>query len=68
MDLYPQTLQDRRPDKNIEKANSYHFDEDISEQNDLAPTMPQKVENLQQRWNDWNATLPEPHWRPRPIE
>lgn len=24
VDLYPQTLQDRRPDKNPEKANSYH--------------------------------------------
>lgn len=24
VDLYPQTLQDQRPDKNPEKANSYH--------------------------------------------
>ena len=58
---------------NIQIANTgpirlFNLDTDISERNDLAGSMRQKAENLQRRWEAWNATLPEPSWHPQPIE
>lgn len=46
----------------------FHLENDMAEEDDLAPGIPDKVESLQKRWEDWNATLPEPSWRPRPID
>lgn len=40
----------------------YNLAEDIAESKDLAETMPEKVKELDQAWQAWNAQLQEPKW------
>jgi arylsulfatase A-like enzyme len=40
----------------------YNLRDDIGETKDLAAAMPEKVTELQTKWNDWNATLVKPLW------
>ena len=46
----------------------YDLASDIAEENDLAAKRPEKVDELRRRWESWNAKLPNPSWKPRPIE
>jgi arylsulfatase A-like enzyme len=43
-------------------ARLYRLSDDIREAVDLAKAMPDKVQELQRRWNAWNATLIAPLW------
>ena len=45
----------------------YDLGHDIGESNDLAASPPEKVAELQQRWDRWTGTLDEPLWRPEPL-
>ncbi len=40
----------------------YRLSDDIGETKDLAAAMPEKVKELQSKWNAWNATLVRPLW------
>jgi arylsulfatase A-like enzyme len=40
----------------------YNLSKDIGENIDLAATMPDKVNELQEQWDEWNATLVKPLW------
>ncbi len=40
----------------------YNLRDDIGETKDLAAAMPDKVSELQTKWNAWNATLVKPLW------
>jgi len=46
----------------VTAAKLYRLSDDIGEQNDLAATMPDKVAELQKRWDAWNAELVAPLW------
>jgi arylsulfatase A-like enzyme len=43
-------------------ARLYRLSNDIGEQTDLATSMPDKLAELQARWDAWNATLSKPLW------
>jgi arylsulfatase A-like enzyme len=43
----------------------YDLGQDIGEASDLAGSHPDKVAELQQRWDRWNETLVEPLWMPK---
>lgn len=43
----------------------YNLAKDISEENNLAETLPEKVAELQQALDRWNAQLSEPRWQGR---
>ncbi len=61
-----------RYDKNVDlrtghkeaatEAKLYNLASDIGESKDLAATMPEKVKELQTKWDSWNATLMKPLW------
>jgi len=40
----------------------YHLSEDIAESHDLASEQPEKLKELQSKWNEWSATLAKPLW------
>jgi len=42
----------------------FHLEEDVGEENDLSSSRPEKVRELQEAWDRWNALLPEPSWKP----
>lgn len=42
----------------------YDLSSDLSETNDLAAAQPDKVHELEVRWNAWNAEQSAPAWRP----
>lgn len=42
----------------------FNLKEDISEENDLAADNPEVVKELQAKWDEWAAQLPEPAWYP----
>lgn len=46
----------------VTAAKLYRLSDDIGETNDLAEKMPEKVAELQKRWDAWNAELPDPLW------
>lgn len=46
----------------VTAARLYNLANDLGETNDLAAVMPEKVRELQARWNAWNAGNPEPLW------
>jgi arylsulfatase A-like enzyme len=46
----------------VTAAKLYNLSNDIGEQTDLAAKMPEKVAELQARWDQWNATLVDPLW------
>ena len=43
-------------------ARLYRLSDDIGESKDLSETMPDKVKELQAKWDAWNATLAKPLW------
>jgi arylsulfatase A-like enzyme len=43
-------------------AKLYDLANDIGESKDLAAAMPDKVKELQSKWDAWNATLVKPLW------
>jgi len=47
-----------------EGAKLYNLANDIGEKNDLAANHPEKVKELSDAWNAWNATLVDPKWTP----
>jgi arylsulfatase A-like enzyme len=46
----------------VTAARLYDLADDIGETKDLAATMPEKVKELQAKWDTWNATLAAPLW------
>ncbi len=46
----------------VTAAKLYHLSDDIGETKDLAAAMPDKVKELQAKWDAWNATLVAPLW------
>jgi arylsulfatase A-like enzyme len=52
---------DDRPHK-VSGAKLYRLSDDIGESKDLAAAMPERVRELQARWDAWNATLVKPLW------
>jgi arylsulfatase A-like enzyme len=46
----------------VTEARLYRLSDDIGETKDLAAAMPEKVEELQSKWDAWNATLSPPLW------
>ena len=49
----------------VTSVRLYNVTDDIGETNDLAATMPEKVKELQGKWDKWNATLVPPLWGDR---
>jgi arylsulfatase A-like enzyme len=45
-------------------AKLYNLANDIGEKNDLAANHPDKVKDLSDAWNAWDATLVDPKWTP----
>jgi arylsulfatase A-like enzyme len=48
--------------KTTSPAKLYNLKDDIDETKDLAAAMPDKVRELQTRWDTWNAELAKPLW------
>ena len=46
----------------VTEAKLYNLREDIGEAKDLAAAMPEKLKELQAKWDAWNATLVKPLW------
>jgi len=46
----------------VTAAKLYNLSQDIGESNDLAANQPEKVQELQSKWDRWNATLMDPLW------
>jgi arylsulfatase A-like enzyme len=46
----------------VSEAKLYNLKDDIGEKNDLASAMPEKVKEMQAKWDAWNATLAKPLW------
>jgi arylsulfatase A-like enzyme len=46
----------------VSAAKLYNLTADIGEKNDLAGAQPDKVKELQSKWDAWNATLVKPLW------
>jgi arylsulfatase A-like enzyme len=50
------------PKRPVSEARLYNLAEDVGETRDLAATMPDKLAELQSKWDAWNATLAAPLW------
>ncbi len=48
--------------KPVTEAKLYNLTADLGESKDLAASMPDKVKELQTKWDAWNATLVRPLW------
>jgi hypothetical protein len=46
----------------VTDAKLYNLADDIGETKDLAAALPDKVQELQAKWDAWNATLVRPLW------
>ncbi|MEK7995853.1 MAG: sulfatase, partial [Planctomycetota bacterium] len=46
----------------VTAAKLYNLAADIGETKDLAPAMPEKVKELQSRWDAWNIANVKPLW------
>ncbi len=46
----------------VSAARLYHLAKDIGETTDLASSQSDKLDELQSKWNAWNATLAKPLW------
>jgi arylsulfatase A-like enzyme len=46
----------------VSSAQLYRLSDDISEAKDLAATMPDKLQELQAKWDGWNAGNADPLW------
>lgn len=59
-------------DRNVRPAalttGLYQVAKDAGEQNDLAAQHPEKVQELQKRWDDWDKNNVEPLWSDKPTE
>ncbi|QDU30065.1 Arylsulfatase precursor [Anatilimnocola aggregata] len=53
--------------KTTSKAKLYNLKDDIGETKDLAAEMPEKVRELQAKWDAWNAELAKPLWGGNPA-
>jgi arylsulfatase A-like enzyme len=51
-----------RPRQPVTRAKLYRLSDDIGETKDLAAEMPERVQELQSKWEAWNATLAAPLW------
>jgi arylsulfatase A-like enzyme len=60
-DLNADTLTGQR-NQGVTDFKLYNLREDIGESKDLAPAMPEKVKELQDKWNAWNAANVKPAW------
>ena len=49
--------------QNVTAAKLYNLRDDIGETKDLSAAMPDKMQELQSKWEEWNATLVKPLWR-----
>ena len=54
--------QSKKGNQGVSDAKLYNLAKDIGESNDLAAKMPEKVQELQSRWDQWDATLAKPLW------
>ncbi len=63
------TTADLDPDQPnaISPAKLYNLKDDIGETKDLAATMPDKVKELQAKWDTWNASNKDPLWGGGPV-
>jgi arylsulfatase A-like enzyme len=50
------------PKRPVTQARLYNLTEDVGETHDLAADMPDKLAELQAKWDAWNATLAAPLW------
>jgi arylsulfatase A-like enzyme len=50
------------PSALVSPPRLYNLSQDISEQRDLASAQPDKVNELQGQWDEWNKTLATPLW------
>ncbi len=50
------------PPQPVTAARLYNLADDIGENHDLAAAMPDKLAELQAKWDAWNATLAPPLW------
>ena len=50
----------------VSSAKLYNLANDIGEMNDLAAAQPEKVKDMQAKWDAWNATLVKPLWGGEP--
>ncbi len=48
----------------IDKPALFNLKDDIGEQHDKAASEPEVFAKLQKTWDEWNATLVEPAWKP----
>ena len=48
--------------KNVSSAKLYNLHDDIGETKDLAAALPDKVEELQMQWDEWNKANVKPLW------
>ncbi len=46
----------------VSDAKLYNLHDDLGETKDLAAAQPEKVKELQAKWDSWNATLVKPLW------
>lgn len=46
----------------VSVAKLYNLSDDVGESKDLASIMPEKMKEMQARWDVWNATLVRPLW------
>jgi hypothetical protein len=49
----------------LSTAELYNLADDIGETKNVAATHPQKVKELAEIWQRWNAELAKPSWLPR---
>jgi arylsulfatase A-like enzyme len=50
------------PTADVSPLRLYHLKDDVGETHDLASTQPQRFNQLQALWDQWNQTLAEPLW------
>ena len=51
-----------RPKQPVTAPKLYRLSDDIGESKDLLAAMPERVKELQTKWDAWNATLVKPLW------
>ena len=52
----------RRPSPRRYKTGLYNLAEDIGERHDLSAAEPDKLKELQLKWDQWNASNVKPRW------
>jgi hypothetical protein len=54
-----------KSNQGVTAAKLYNLATDIGETNDFAGVMPDRVKELQSRWNEWNQSNVKPLWGSR---